>query len=220
MTSFVAALLFSTYLGGSDRELGFGIGTGVGANLGARGVSKAPGFDPLISATQAPDSTHLDSVHLGGVGTPSAQGSSLDNYICYSSKSDFLILSTVFASCRSGCALVAFLGHEMSRFAASSKSALATALLPEHPVPGASRSTIPHPNSRFLVRIGPLGCAQMGLGIIRKQQVVSSTLTAGSNKSRPCVILYDLLAVPVAYTLRPAVSVRVVHAGQVYLISK
>ena len=70
------------------------------------------------------------------------------------------------------------------------------------------------------MRIGPLGCAQMGLGIIRKQQVVSSTLTAGSNKSRPCVILYDLLAVPVAYTLRPAVSVRVVHAGQVYLISK
>ncbi len=72
MTSFVAALLFSTYLGGSDRELGFGIGTGVGANPGARGVSKAPGFDPLISATQEPDSTHLNSLQLGGVGTPSA----------------------------------------------------------------------------------------------------------------------------------------------------
>jgi hypothetical protein len=43
--------------------------TGVGANPGARGVSKAPGFDPQISATQAPDSTHLDSSHLGGVGT-------------------------------------------------------------------------------------------------------------------------------------------------------
>ncbi len=57
------------------------------------------------------------------------------------------------------------------------------------------------------------------LGLIRNQQVRSSTLLAGSNKSRPCVILYDLLAVPVAYTLRPTVSVHVVHAGQVYLIS-
>ncbi len=55
--------------------------------------------------------------------------------------------------------------------------------------------------------------------LIRNQQAASSTLAAGSNKSRPCVILYDLLAVPVAYTLRPGVSVRVVHAGQVYLIS-
>jgi hypothetical protein len=41
-----------------------------------------------------------------------------------------------------GCGLVAFLGHEMSRFAASCMAALATTLLPEHPVLGASRSTI------------------------------------------------------------------------------
>ncbi len=48
-----------------------------------------------------------------------------------------------------GCGLVAFLGHEMPRFAASCGSAFATMLLPKHPVPGVSRSTMAY--SKFSV---------------------------------------------------------------------
>ncbi len=51
MTSFVAVLLFSTYLGGSDRELGFGIGMDVGGNTYVAGRTESPDF-PTANALQ------------------------------------------------------------------------------------------------------------------------------------------------------------------------
>jgi hypothetical protein len=39
---------------------GRGVKRRASGHVGARGVSKTPGFGPLISATQAPDSTHLN----------------------------------------------------------------------------------------------------------------------------------------------------------------
>ncbi len=47
--------------------------------------------------------------------------------------------------------------HSLAR----EESALATTLLPEHPVPGAPSV---NPNPRVFVRIGPLGSAQVGHG--------------------------------------------------------
>ncbi len=53
---------------------------GASGQLGARSVSKPPGFGPLISVTQLPDSTHLNSPLLRrGFGT-SPQDSSIDTW--------------------------------------------------------------------------------------------------------------------------------------------